>query len=169
MLLSVPYFPGRGVVNTPEVRALSVHQWSLYVMVSSTVPSMILKWTRAEFAGYFLALDVTQCLQQPPYTFANGGWFASEGPLGVVFPWYPRLLTNHSPGKDIFSSSKCPNQWLPRHFKCHRMCYKTVFPVPPPLKMSNYGRGLEGLNASLWHSQNFFLLTWSWGCSGCVP
>lgn len=47
------------------------------------------------------------------------------------------------------------------------MCYKVVFPVPPQnvrlLKRSSRTR------TSLWHSQNFFLLTWSWGCSACFP
>lgn len=43
------------------------------------------------------------------------------------------------------------------------------FQYRSPQKMSNYWRGLTGLNASLWHPQNFLLLTWSWRCSDCSP
>lgn len=99
-----------------------------------------LQWTCAEFVGQFLTLDATQCLRQPPQTLENGGWPASEGRLEVAFPWYPRLLTNRSKEKDIFPSSKCPTQWLPGRFKCHRVCYKiSLSSTVPPKKCQTTG------------------------------
>lgn len=125
----------------------------------------ILQWPCAEFVGHLHGLDTTCCLQPPPHTLGNKMfclWGASRNSNPGA-----QLLTNHSRAKDISHSSRRPAQWLPSHLKCHCMCYKVVFPLPPQnVKLL---KGSSGTRASLWHSQNFFLLTWSWGCSACFP
>lgn len=121
----------------------------------------------------------------PPVTMCWVCWassWAGYNPLSTTtstYPWkqdvlplrgllVPNCLPTTPKQRTSLTSPDVPSaQWLPSHLKCHCVCYTVVFPLPPQnVKLL---KGSSGTRASLWHSQDFFLLTWSWGCSACLP
>lgn len=121
----------------------------------------------------------------PPVTMCWVCWassWAGYNPLSTTtstYPWkqdvlplrgllVPNCLPTTPKQRTSLTSPDVPSaQWLPSHLKCHCVCYTVVFPLPPQnVKLL---KGSSGTRASLWHSQDFFLLTWSWGCSACSP